>query len=137
MKKIRKEIIAIISGMVLAYAWQLFALLMCYISDPNGDFITADMFIPVPSIQIAITPMVAWIVMGLLKVTWIKKWLHITICGLAFIIPFVLITGITVIVAPSLWSETMYWFVNVGISALFTFTMFRPLLKFRCGTKSA
>ena len=128
MKKFKKEIIAIVSGIAFAYAWQLFSLLMCYISDPNGDFITREMFIPVSTIQLAIIPMVAWVLMGLLRVTWFKKWLRITMCGLAFLIPFVLIAGVTVIIAPSLWWKTMYWVSNVGISILLTFTMFKPLL---------
>lgn len=131
MKKLKKEIIAIVSGMAFAYAWQLFALLMCYISDPNGDFITRDMFIPVSTIQFTITPMVAWVLMGLLKVRWFKKWLRITMCGLSFLIPFILIAGITVIIAPGLWWKTIYWVANVGISILLTFTMFKPLLPFR------
>ena len=130
MKKFKKEIIAIVSGIAFAYAWQLFSLLMCYISDPNGDFITREMFIPVSTIQLAIIPMVAWVLMGLLRVTWFKKWLHITMCGLAFLIPFVLIAGVTVIIAPSLWWKTMYWVSNVGISILLTFTLFNPLLHY-------
>lgn len=130
-KKFKKEIIAIVFGMAVAYAWQLFAILMCYISNPNGDFITRDMFIPVITIQLTITPMVAWILMGLLRVTWFKKWLRVTMCAFAFIIPFMLIAGVTVIVAPSLWREKMYWVANIGISILLTFTMFKPLLQFR------
>ena len=131
MKKFKKEIIAIVSGIAFAYAWQLFALLMCYISDSNGNFITKEMFIPMSTIQLAITPMVAWVLMGLLRVTWFKKWLRITMCGLAFLIPFMLIAGVTVIIAPSLWWKTMYWVANVGISILLTFTKFKPLLHFR------
>lgn len=131
MKRFKKEIIAIVSGMALAYAWQLFALLMCYASNPCGDFITRGMFIPISSIQLVIMPMVAWVLMGLLKVTWFKKWLQITMCGLAFLIPFILISGITVIIMPCLWQEKMYWFSNVGISTLLTFTIFKPLLQFK------
>lgn len=135
MKKFKKEIIAIVSGMAFSYAWQLFGILMCYILAPNSNFITREMFIPVSTIQLAATPMVAWILMGLLKVRWFKKWLRITMCGLAFLIPFMLIAGITVIVAPILWWKTLYWLANVGISALLAFTMFKPLLQY--GTKSA
>lgn len=130
-KKFKKEIIAIVFGMIFAYAWQLFALFTCYISDPNGDFITRDMFIPVITIQLAITPIVAWGLMGFFKVTWFKKWLRITMCGLAFLIPFMLIAGVTVIVAPSLLSKAIYWGGNVGISILLTFTVFKPLLQFK------
>lgn len=131
MKKFKKEIIAIVSGMAFAYAWQLFALLMCYVSDPNGDFITRDMFIPAGAIQLAIAPMIAWLFMGLLRVTWFQKWRLITTCGLAFMIPFVLIAVVTLIVSPGLWHKTMYWIANVVISALLTFTMFKPLVNLR------
>ena len=131
MKKFKKEIIAIVFGMGFAYAWQLIFLLICYISNPNGNFIQRDMFIPASTIQLNIVPMVAWVLMGLLKVTWFKKWLRITMCGLAFLIPFMLISGVTVIIAPSLWREAIYWVSNVGISALLAFTMFKPFLQFK------
>ena len=114
---------------MFAYAWQLFALLMCYISDSNSDFITADMFIPVISIQLAAIPIVTWALVGLLKVNWFKKWVRITMCGMAFLIPFVLISVITVIICPSLWREPIYWIGNVLISFSLTFTLFRPLLQ--------
>lgn len=131
MKKFKKEIIAIVSGIAFAYVWQLFALLMCYISNPNGDFITSDMFIPLSTIQLAIAPMVAWVSMGLLRVRWFKKWACITMCGLAFLMPFVSIAVITVFIAPNLWWKTSYWVATVGISILLTFTIFKPLLQFR------
>lgn len=129
MKKFKKEILAILCGFVFAYAWQLFALLMCYISDSNSDFITADMFIPVISIQLAAMPIVTWALFGLLKVNWFKKWVRITMCGMSFLIPFVLISVITVIICPSLWREPIYWIGNVLISFSLTFTLFRPLLQ--------
>lgn len=132
MKKFKKEITAIVSGMVFAYVWQLFMLLMCYLSDPHGDFITGEMFIPLPSIQLAIVPMVAWVMMGFLKVSWFNTWARITMCGLAFLIPFMLITGITVIVAPDLWHQKRYWMVNIASCILLAFTLFKPLLQFKC-----
>lgn len=131
MKKFRKEIIAIVSGMAFAYAWQLFALLMCYISDPKGDFITKDMFIPAIGIQLTITPMITWVMFGLLKVSWVKNWRLITGRGLAFLIPFVLIASITVFIAPSLWHEKMYWIGNIALSILLSVTLFCPLLNLR------
>lgn len=131
-KKFKKEIIAVASGMVVAYGWQLFALLMGYISEPNEDFITAYMFMPEITIQIAIMPMTAWLLMGLLKVTWFNKWLCITACGLAFLIPFALISALTVFVVPALWYKAIYWVVNIAISVLLAFILFRPFLKFKC-----
>ena len=128
MKKFKKEIIAIITGIAFAYAWQLFGLLMCYVSDPSGDFITRDMFIPAIGIQLAITPLITWIMFGLLRVSWFRRWTIITGCGLAFFIPFALIASITVFIAPSLWHEKLYWVVNGAISLLLVYTLFKPLL---------
>lgn len=128
LKKFKKEIIAIASGMAVAYFWQLFAILMCYISDPSENFITRATFIPETTIQVAIMPMVSWALMGFLRVTWFKKWLRITTCGLAFLIPFTLIAALTVIILPTLWWEPMYWVVNAALSVLLAFT-FKSFLK--------
>ncbi len=128
MKKFRKEIISIVSGMAFAYTYQLFALLMCYIFDINGDFITKEMFIPAIGFQLSIMPIIAWIMFGMLKVSWFKNWKLITYHGLAFLIPFMFISGVTVFIAPSLWHEKMYWCGNVTLSIVLTFTLFRPLL---------
>ena len=127
MKKFKKEIIAIISGIAFAYTWQLFALLMSRSSSSNSDFITGDMFIPAISIQIAIAPIIAWGLMGLLNVTWFQKWMHITMRVVSVGIPFALISVVTVMMAPSLWGEKIYWVANVGISILLSFSIFKPL----------
>lgn len=134
MKKFKKELIALLVGIAFSYAWQLFAILMCYISDPNGDFITVGFFIPSISIQVVMTPIITWLLMGLLHVTWIKRWIRITGIISAFLFPFILLSGITVLIAPNLWREAIYWIVNVSISVFLAFTVFKPLL--RCGTKS-
>ena len=131
MKKFKTEITSVICAMVVAYCWQLFALLVCYISDPHGDFITKEMFIPWSGVQLAIAPTIAWLFMELFKVTWLKKWIRITSCGLAFFMPFLLIVGITILITPSLWREPIYWLANVGISILLAFTVFKPFLHFK------
>lgn len=131
MKKIKKELLAIFYGVMFAYCWQLFALLMSYISARNDNFITADMFIPSVGIQLAIMPLIAWTLMGILKVSWFKTWFRITMCGLSFIIPFTLIASVTVFTSPSLWREPIYWAVNVLISLALAFTLFKPLIQIR------
>lgn len=131
MKKFKKELFAILCGVLFAYCWQLFALFMCYISDTNDNFITADMFIPTIGIQLAFMPMIAWILMGVLRVSWFKKWFHITMCGLAFLIPFALIASVTVLTIPSLWREPIYWATNILLSLALTFTLFKPLIQIR------
>lgn len=123
MKKFRKEIIAIASSVAFAYACQLFILLMCYLSNPKGDFITKNLFIPMIGFQLTIIPIATWIMFGLFRVSWFKIWQLITYRVLAFLIPFMLITSITIFIAPSLCHEKMYWFGNVILSLLFAFTL--------------
>lgn len=133
MKKFKTEIVSFISAIILAYFWQLFAIFMCYITDMDGNFVTREMFIPAINIQIVAVPMITWVLMGFLKVSWFKKWLQITVRGFAFVTPFMLIAGVTVLVNPSLWREAMFWLANVALSILLAFTLFKPLLKYRYG----
>lgn len=128
MKKIRKEILAIVLGAVSAYVWQLMALLMCHISDPKGEAITVGSLLPISGIFIAIAPLVAWLAMGVLRVRWFRRWIRITTCGLAFVIPFVLISALTVLWKPSLWWRPAYWGGNCILSMVLMVTVFRPLI---------
>lgn len=128
MKKIRKEILAIVLGAVSAYVWQLMALLMRHISDTKADGITVGSLLPMSGIFLAITPLVAWLVMGILRVSWLKRWLRITTCALSFAIPFAWISALTVVFKPSLWWRPAYWVGNCILSMVLTVTVFRPLI---------
>ena len=130
-RKFKKEILAVLFGIAIAYAWQLCFLGICYISNPDSVLIMSSDFIPSINIQLSIMPMVSWFLMGFLQVNWIKKWIHITCRGFALLIPFMLIAGIAVITSPSLWTMPIFWISNVLISLVCTFTLFKPLLHFR------
>lgn len=125
MKRFKKELLAVGFGFLFAYAWQLFALLMCSLLG-QGIFITWKSFIPSLAIQIAALPIVAWIAMGVLRVRWHKTWLRITKIGIAFMIPFLLISFGVIFWKPSLWGKGTFWAINVIISIILTF---KPLLK--------
>lgn len=116
MGKIKIEITAILYGIGIAYLYQLFMLLLCYLSDPLGGFMTADKFIPMFGIQLAIMPISSWLLMGMMKVTWYEKWLRITMNAISFLIPLALISVVTVFFQPALWREPLYWVMNVVVS---------------------
>ncbi len=128
--KFKKELLALVCGMVFAYLWQLFFLLVTYLSNIHGNFIQAYMFIPSITIQAAIAPLVCWVLMGLFKVTWLSKWLKITAVALAFLIPFVLIAMIVLMfINPMYWHTSKFWITNTILSIILMHTVFRPLLK--------
>lgn len=129
MKKFKKEILAIIGGVVFAYGWQLFAILMASLFSDSKT--KAMDFIPVPQIQLAIVPLVSWILMGLQKVRWFHKWMKITMCGLAFMIPFAIISVLVIMFFPSLCWKPVYWIASIAISVLLALTAFKPLIKFK------
>lgn len=122
MKNFKKEIIAIFSGIGLAYLWQIFSLIMCCILNSDGDFfITREMFIPSSSMLLILAPTIAWSLMGPLRVRWLKKWLYISLYGLAFLITFIIISAITLHIFPNLWQEPYYWIANIIIAILLAF----------------
>lgn len=116
MGKIKIEITAILYGIGIAYLYQLFLLLLYYLSDPLGGFMTADKFIPMFGIQLAIMPISSWLLMGMMKVAWYERWLRITMNAISFLIPFALISVVTVFFQPALWREPLYWVMNVAVS---------------------
>lgn len=131
MKKFKKEIISIVLGSAIAYAFQLFGLFICFITNSTGsNIITKNMFIPSSTIFIVTVPIISWLLMGLLEVSWIKAWIFISICIYAFTIPFIIISGITLFVAPHFWQEPMYWVVNVLVSVLLSLKLLKSTFIF-------
>ena len=127
--KFKKEIGALCCAVVFAYVWQLGLLLLCYFSNPKGDFIQPDMFVPQMTIQTAIVPMMTWILMGVFHVRWMKKWLKITATLFAFAIPFVLIAMfVLMFINPVYWNKAWFWVVDALISLICMVTIFKPLL---------
>lgn len=127
--KLKKELGALCCAVVFAYVWQLGLLLLCYVSNPKGDFIQPYMFVPQMTIQTAIVPIMTWVLMGLFQVTWMKKWLKITAILFAFAVPFVLIAMVVLMfINPVYWHKSWFWVVDVLISLICMVTIFKPLL---------
>ena len=124
--KFKKELLALVCGILFAYLWQLFYLMIIYLSDK--EFVQPSMFIPVITIQLGIAPMAWWILMGLFKVNWFTKWLKITATALAFLIPFVVIAMRVFFINPTYWHNIKFWIVNAILSLLVMNTLFRPLV---------
>jgi hypothetical protein len=129
MHKFKKEIQAILGGMAFAYFFQLFGLLMVFIDNYESDLLIAKAFIPTPSIQLAMAPMMSWFFMGLLRVRWLNKWRQITAHAFAFLFPFIMIAMITLYINANLWHSIAFWIVNAIISLIAAFTLFRSFLK--------
>ena len=128
--KFKKELLALVCGIVFAYLWQLFFLLVTYLSNINGNFIQADMFVPQIEIQIAIVPMSSWVLMGLFKVPWITKWIKITAVALSFLIPFSVIAVFVLLFIDAIyWYKPLFWIANTILSIILMHTVFRPLFK--------
>lgn len=125
--KYGKEITAILLGIMFAYGWQLFAVLMVWL---ESHTIMKEFLIPNIGIVIAVTPIIAWGVCGFLKVSWMDKWIRINCLGLAFLIPFMLISTIVLFIGQaSLWHMPIFWAINVIVSCILAVTIFRPLIK--------
>ena len=91
--------------------------------------ITPEMFIPIPGVMLTITPIITWVVMGLLKVSWFDRWLVITAYIFTFIMPFVLISGIAIVFLPNLWLKPAFWVSTVVLTIVIFLTVLRPALK--------
>ena len=124
--RFKKELLALVCGILFAYLWQLFYVLVMYLSDK--EFVQPSMFIPLITIQCCLAPMAWWIFMGLFKVTWFTKWLKITATALAFLIPFVVIAMIVFFINPTYWHNIKFWIINAIISLVVMNTLFRPLV---------
>lgn len=124
------ELKSIALGMLTAYLFQLFFLLMVWLSNRDHQFISGD-FIPVLSFQLTVAPMVAWVLMGVLGVRWQRLWVSATLKGCALFVPFTMISIISVMMKPELWHDQVFWVANVALSIILAVTVFRPLLVFK------
>lgn len=125
--KFKKEFEALLGGVAFAYLFQLFILLLVYIENPESNLLTADSFIPVPTIMLAIVPMVYWVLMGFLRVSWFHTWLRITVHAIAFLFPFVMIPMIALYINARLWHSPIFWLANAVISFIAARTVFKPV----------
>lgn len=121
-KRFWKEIVAVLGGIGFAYCWQL-CLLFLLESRELADFI------PILTIQLTIVPIVAWCLMGALHVRWIKSWLRVTAVLFGIAIPFCLIAGISIIVAPAMWGKMSFWVITCLITAVIAILLIPKLLR--------
>lgn len=125
MKKI-KELVAILIGMLTSYLFQLmFAGLLL----AEGSEVGLEALVPNLLIQAIMTPMVAWLAMGFMKVSWFKVWVRITVIWCAILIPFVVISVVTVIVCPAACDKPAYWLADIVISVVLAFTKLKPMIE--------
>lgn len=121
-KRFWKEIVAVLGGIGFAYCWQLCLLFSIKNREP------AD-FIPMLPIQLTVAPIVVWCIMGALHVSWIKSWLRVTAILFGIAIPFGLIAGITIIVAPAMWGKMSFWVITCLITAVIAIWFIPKLLR--------
>lgn len=123
MKKFYKELMAIVVGILAGafFKWE-FSSIIGYLKD--RDLFKME-YVPYDFGQMLFAIMVAWLLMGIFRVSWLEKWIKITkiVCG--FMIPFTLISVATVYVNESLWDSTIYWIIDVAVSAIFAVKMFK------------
>lgn len=124
------EMCAVLAGLVFAGCWQGFACLMVWLSDHEA--MRAEYLVPNWGIMLVITPIVAWACFGLFKVSWLTQWTRITLRGMAFIVPSVIIAMVTLFAGQAaLWSTPTFWLVNIAISAVIALTVFRPFIRYK------
>ena len=116
MKNIKniREVSAILIGIILTYFWQLFIVIICYLID--RDFVDTIMFIPSLKIQIMLTPIISWMVMGIINVAWINKWNIVTISFLKFLVPFIFMITFVAIENPLLFTNIKTWIIIIFLS---------------------
>ena len=123
----KKEFQAILIGLAFAYMWQVFACNMGWLAE--HETIPTEYLIPNFGIMLVATPMVAWFFFGVLRVKWFNQWLRITLYGLAFAIPFAIISAMVLFIDKvSLWKVPMFWVGNIVISVI-ALILFKPFIK--------
>lgn len=127
MKQFKKEIVALLFGMAFSYGWQLFGILMIYL-EPNRTMVTKEMFIPIPGVMLTITPIIAWVVMGILRVTWMHQWSILTAYIFSFILPSIMLACLGIFL-PILWLNPTFWVSSTALSIGVFFTLLKLSLK--------
>ncbi len=127
------EVKAILLGIAAAYAYLGFAFLL---AQPDFEVSLFEYFILKFRIMLVVATQVTWIGFGLFKVSWISTWARISLRGLAFLVPFSIISMCVLFIGKAnLWHMWEFWATNVGISCAIAFTLLRPLLN--CASNSA
>ena len=119
MKNIKKVLLAIIIGSIIAYTWQLFSIMLLYILEPREEIITKSIFIPNVKIQFILMPIISWVLMGIFKVKWYEIWLNISLCIMALLSPFAAITSIALAIVPDWLNNIDFWLGAISISLSF------------------
>ena len=123
-----KELKAILAGVAFTYIWQIAAYFMGDWSE--GAMKPVEYLIPNSGVQIATGILVTWLCFRLFGVSWIKRWEKISLFGLAFIVPFAIISAVAVFIdMVFLWKTTNFWVGNVVASVIIAVTLFRPFIK--------
>lgn len=126
MRDMKKEILAIAGGIVVGVLFMLlFSGIIGYLEDRN---LYEPRYVPYSFGMIFVAVLVAWALMGILRVKWIEKWILITKGVLSFMIPFTLISVATVYMLPAMWDNSMYWLVNAIVSCCFAIRLFKDLI---------
>ena len=120
LKRFWKEGASILLGIGFAYCWQLFALLFVKSR-------TAQDFIPVWGIQLAIAPIMTWIAFGLFKVSWIKTYFLITGYVLAITIPMALVFSVGILGFSQHIKTIQFWVIALLITAIFAIPFARGI----------
>ena len=113
-----REMVAVMSGLLAGYAFQLFAMFTAYTSS-SGDFIftKAEVFTPSLPLMAVPTIFITWIAFGLVRVRWMRQWCKIsTVILLGFGIPFALISMGAVFLRPSLLHLPTFYIITAAIS---------------------
>lgn len=127
MKRSGNEFWAIFFGYVTAYVFQLVMVALIWLNNNNIKFDLAA-FIPMWTIQLAITPITSWLYMGLLGVKWQKRWNSITRKISAFLIPFIIISLLMLFVLPIAMEYWQFWVADILLSIVAGFTLGHKLL---------
>ena len=123
MKHIRKELLALMIGFLVAYAWQLFSIILCYIFEPQEGLIAKTVLIPNLKVQFLIMPIISWVLMGIFKVKWYSIWLNISLCIMALLSPFAAIISIAYALVPYWLYSRDFWLGAISISLSFMIIM--------------
>lgn len=128
MKRNRNELWAIFFGYVTAYVFQLVMVALIWLNNNDIEFDPAA-FIPMWTIQLAITPVSSWLYMGILGVKWQKKWNKITKRTIKFIVPFIIISGLMLFVLPTALEFWQFWVADILLSIVAALTICRNWFK--------
>ena len=128
MKHIRKELLALMIGFLVAYSWQLFSIILCYTIEPQEGLIAKTVLMPNLKVQCLIMPIISWVLMGIFRVKWYSIWLNISLCIMALLSPFAAIISIAFALVPDWLESRDFWLGAISISLSFMIIMVMILI---------